>query len=146
VPKRTKQDWTLLVIDAARPGTLTPIQLQKALFLLGQNIPTAVKPDFYTFIPHNFGPFAKEIYTDAESLRNQGLIDEISKPGQNWPEYRISETGVRRASDLRSSLPNDTQSYLSTLVKWVETRSFQNLLHTIYKAYPEFAKNSVFQH
>lgn len=140
----SKQDWTLLVIDAAKPNTLTPLQLQKSLFLLGRNIPEAVKPNFYKFVPHNFGPFSKEIYGDVESLKNQGLIDEITKAGQNWPEYRISQTGIQQAEKIRALVPTDAKTYLDTLVKWVERQSFQDLLHSVYKAYPEFAKNSVF--
>lgn len=140
----TKKDWTLLVIDAAKPGTLTPIQLQKSLFLLGQNMPNVVKPDFYKFVPHNFGPFAKDVYGDAEALKNEGLIDEINKSGQNWPEYRVSQTGTQRAEELKKSISPDACKYLDELVKWVESQSFQDLLHAVYSAYPDFAKNSVF--
>jgi uncharacterized protein len=140
----TKKDWTLLVIDAAKPKTLTPIQLQKALFLIGQKMPDAVKPDFYEFVPHNFGPFSKDIYGDVEALNDEGLIDEITKTGQNWPEYRISQTGTQRAEELRKNVSPDTYNYLDKLVKWVEEQSFQDLLHAVYSAYPDFAKNSVF--
>lgn len=145
-PKKslTKKDWTLLVIDAAKPNTLTPLQLQKSLFLLGQNIPKVVKPNFYKFVPHNFGPFAKDVYGDVEALSNEGLIDEITKSGQNWPEYRITQTGDSKAQELRDLLPTNAKTYLDTLVKWVERQSFQDLLHSVYKAYPDFAKNSVF--
>jgi uncharacterized protein YwgA len=145
-PKRqlTKKDWALLVIAAAKPKTLTPLQLQKSLFLLGQNIPEAVKPDFYKFVPHNFGPFAKDVYADVEALKDQGLIDEIVKSGQNWPEYRISQTGVQKADEIRDLLSPNAKTYLDTLVKWVEQQSFQDLLHSVYKAYPEFATKSVF--
>jgi uncharacterized protein YwgA len=140
----TRKDWTLLVIDAAKPNVLTPIQLQKSLFLLGQKMPEAVKADFYNFVPHNFGPFAKDIYGDVESLKNQGLVDEIKRGGQNWPEYRISQTGTQQAEQLRDSIPAPTRDYLDELVKWVESQSFQDLLHSVYKAYPDYATKSVF--
>jgi uncharacterized protein len=140
----TKRDWTLLVIDAAKPNTLTPIQLQKALFLLSQNLPKETGKHFYHFVPHNFGPFAKEIYDDASKLREEGLIDEISRPDQNWPEYRISVTGTERANEIRKSLPPNSQEYIKRLVEWIGRQSFSDLLHSVYKAYPEFAKNSVF--
>lgn len=142
----TKKDWTLLVIDAAKPKTLTPIQLQKSLFLFGQRMPNAVKANFYEFVPHNFGPFAKEIYVDAVELKNEGLIDEITRDGQKWPEYRVTSAGSEQAKTLRDSLSSTEVAYLDELVKWVESQSFQDLLQAVYKAYPDFAKNSVFQH
>jgi len=139
-----KKDWALLVIDAAKQNTMSPIQLQKALFLLGQNIPKDVGPDFYKFIPHNFGPFAQDIYDDVADLCIHGLIEEINKPGQSWPEYRISQAGRGEAEKIRAALAPKAKEYLDTLVPWVERQSFQDLLHSVYKAYPAFAEKSVF--
>lgn len=140
----SKKDWTLLVIDAAKPSSLTPIQLQKSLFLIGQKMPNVVSRGFYKFIPYNFGPFCREIYSDAVSLRDAGLVEQISRPGQDWPEYVISPTGTKAAEDLRQRIPQEARDYLETLVKWVEKQSFPDLLHAVYRAYPDYAKNSVF--
>jgi hypothetical protein len=142
----TKRDWTLLVIDAAKPRSLTPIQLQKSLFLFGQNVPQAVQPNFYQFIPYNFGPFSRAIYIDAEMLAGEGLIEMVAVPGQQWCQYSISPMGTRRSEKLREVLPPHVCEYLDKLVAWVASQSLQELLRSVYQAYPDFAKNSVFQH
>jgi uncharacterized protein len=140
-----KRDWLLLAVDAAKPKALTPIQLQKALFLIGQRMPEAGGAGFYKFVPHNFGPFSKQIYDDIEDLKNEGLVDEIAVSGQNWPEYRISVIGTERAQQVTKSIPPDALQYLEQLVNWVEAQSFKDLLQAVYKEYPTFAQKSVFQ-
>jgi uncharacterized protein YwgA len=140
----SRMGWALLVVDAAKPKSLTPIQLQKALFLFGKQMPNAVTSGFYDFLPYNYGPFSKEIYSDMECLRDKGLVEELAKPDQNFPEYAISTAGAGQAVQLRRELPVSATQYLDKLVKWVESQSFQNLLHAVYKAYPDFAVNSVF--
>jgi uncharacterized protein len=140
----SKKDWTLLVIDAAKPDVLTPIQLQKALFLIGQRVPEAGEHDFYKFVPHNFGPFSKDVYRDVEAQKNDGFIDEIISQGQNWPEYRVSQTGTSQAALLREAMLTPALNYVDQLVKWVQAQSFRDLLHAVYAAYPHFATKSVF--
>src|SRR5258707_9223608 len=69
-----RPDWTLLATKFANQSGLSPVQLQKALFLLGKEMPKSVGDDYYHFVPHNYGPFAKDIYSDADALAREGLI------------------------------------------------------------------------
>jgi len=139
-----KSDWTLLVIAAAGGDTLTPIQLQKALFLIGNTMPTVDEGDFYVFRPYNYGPFCQNIYSDAEHLYADGLINIVSIPNQSWSNYSVTETGLARAKMLSSQLDDPQFNYLSSLVKWVKGLSFEQLLSFVYEKYPKFAENSVF--
>ena len=63
----TRHDWLLLVLAAAEGDTLSPLQLQKSLFLVGHGLAGLVSTDFYDFQPHAYGPFAAAVYHDAES-------------------------------------------------------------------------------
>jgi uncharacterized protein YwgA len=77
----TPKDWTLLVIAAADPKPLQPVQLQKSLFLLGRNLsPEQLQvKEFYDFQPYDYGPFCSDIYSNAEKLSDEGLI-RIDRP------------------------------------------------------------------
>jgi|ERR1051326_3780166 hypothetical protein len=139
-----KKDWTLLVISSAgRP--VSPIQLQKSLFLLGQSLPEIVGSNFYRFEPYNYGPFNRTIYSDAETLAAEGLIEISRNPMQDWPEYRVSTTGLQRTEELKRQLDQETVVYVENLVRWVTAQSFPNLLREIYSKFPAFAVNSVFK-
>jgi hypothetical protein len=141
-----RSDWTLLVIAAAAPHSLDPVQLQKCLFLLGKNCPQVLTTPFYNFRPYNFGPFDSAVYLDAEHLETQGRIA-ISRPAwRNWGEYSITPAGIERVEWLRRTEVNALLwEYLCRLVEWARSLSFESLVRTIYQHYPEFRENSVFR-
>lgn len=140
-------DWTLLVLAAARGEHLQPVQLQKALFLLGQNVP-ALKSGalpFYQFRPYDYGPFCSAIYRDLEDLQELGDVIAERSANTTYVTHRATPQGLRRAADLRGHLPTNVASYLDALVAWVRAQSFASLLRSVYQAHPDMAANSVFQ-
>jgi uncharacterized protein YwgA len=139
-----RKDWTLLVIDAADGKGLSPVQLQKCLFLLGQKLPTQVEDSFYNFIPHNYGPFDPSIYLDAKLLADEGLVNISQTFGTRYPIYRITSEGVKVARELEAEMPSYVTEYVKRLVIWSQSLSFEQLIKAIYKNYPEFRVNSVF--
>jgi hypothetical protein len=140
-----RQDWTLLAISFGGEAGLSPVQLQKSLFLLGRELPEDLG-EFYTFVAHNYGPFSKAIYHDAELLAGQGLVAISSAPWQSYPVYRVTGSGAARAEALVQSAGPAAAGYLRTVVKWARSRSFAELVSAIYAKYPEFRVNSVFQY
>lgn len=139
-----RRDWTLLTIAAAsRP--VSPVQLQKSLFLLGQNLPKVVGSDFYSFTPYNYGPFDAAVYQDAEELERNGLLLEARVPGGWWREYSPTREGLRAAAALEREAPAGALKYLAQVVGWAQSLSFQQLVRAIYKQYPSFKANSVFR-
>ncbi len=139
-----RKEWLLIAIHAAKGRTLSPIQLQKSLFLIGQNLDEHERPHFYQFAPYNYGPFSIEIYQDAEELEQLGLV-EIRRDGRRWPEYGVTQEGIQRAAELVQSLPNPNAGYMRTVVEWTQSLSFPALVRAIYQAFPEYKQNSVFQ-
>ncbi len=140
------KDWALLVIGAAENRGLSPVQLQKVLFLLQRKFPAdRLGESFYNFIPYNYGPFDVQIYYDAEKLEKEGLISITPSAEHRWKTYRVAPAGLRLASELRSEAPASVLEYLDYVVRWVRGLSFRELVSAIYAEYPEFRVNSVFQ-
>ena len=140
-----RKDWTLLALAAAEGQTLTPVQLQKVLFLLGKKIPGAVGTEFYEFHAYNYGPFDSQVYVDAEELGRDSLVVISPVSGQRWSEFSISKLGLDRASEVAKQADEKAVEYLGRVVEWARKKSFAELVRAVYHEYPEFRKNSVFQ-
>lgn len=138
-------NWTLLAIAAAAGDALTPVQLQKALFLIGQTFPSVDQSTFYSFKPYNYGPFCQSVYADAETLCANGLISIASLPNQSWSSYMATETGLARSKELLNRLDEPQAQYLMGLVRWLRELSFEQLLSFVYEKYPDYAVNSMFR-
>jgi hypothetical protein len=86
--------WTLLAIAAAGPEGLTPVQLQKTLFVLGELFPEEVGDSYYEFVKHYYGPFCQGIYFTAEEYADQGLVSISPRPGSRNRIYKITAEGI----------------------------------------------------
>jgi hypothetical protein len=139
-----RHDWTLLAISLAKGRGLSPVQLQKILFLLWKSVPSDIGTDFYTFEPYNYGPFDRTIYSDAEYLSMFGLVN-ISNTGSGYSEYAVTPAGQTRAEMIRACAPPRALAYLEQAVQWAQSLSFSSLVRAIYNKYPEYRVNSVFQ-
>lgn len=140
-----RQDWLLLVL-AATEKALTPVQLQKSLFLLEKTLPDdLIGQDYYDFVPYDYGPFDSSIYHDASVLEDQQHASVTPSMSGRWQEYSIKPDGLQRSDEIRRELPEDVQVYVRNLVEWVQSKSFSQLVRYIYEQYPEYKENSVFQ-
>lgn len=139
----TRQEWLLEVLNAADGGYLTPVQLQKILYILGRKFPDQAGPEYYHFIHYNYGPFSKQIYHDLESPKLGRFVKELSRPGQQWSEYAITREGTLHIQD--KNVPARIRKYVRQLVNWARSLSFDQLVKAVYKAYPETRENSIFQ-
>ena len=138
----THADWLLLTIASAK-RPLEPVQLQKAIFLIGQNLKYEVGDSFYKFIPYNYGPFCQEIYADAQVLAAQGLV--TISPGQKERRYAPTTDGESRAAELARAANVASVDYVKRVMAWMAELTFPQLLSAVYKQYPDWAKNSVFR-
>ena len=141
----TRRDWTLLVIATAK-SPVSPVQLQKALFLLGENLTRDQigTGSFFHFTPYDYGPFDSDVYAEAEQLERERLV-QIETPAFSYRQYLATDDGRARAEDLKRQLSTDAAVYLEQVVTWVRSRSFNDLVRAIYQAYPHMKANSVFR-
>ena len=137
--------WALIVIDEAGAAGLSPLQLQKSLFLIGKNLSDELGDSYYTFVPYNYGPFDAQVYSDAQYLIQQGLVRSYQITGRNWSYYTITETGQRIANHVRQTeLSERASQYVTRVISWIKSLTFAQLLAAIYQAYPEYKAKSVF--
>ena len=141
----TRQDWLLLALSKSPGGAMSPVQIQKALFLFGQEAGGSIGAGFYSFEPYDYGPFDAAIYADLRRMTNEGVVTAQWTPGRSWKRYAITESGRRAALGLENDADARLAEFLGRIVTWVGERSFSALLRSVYAAYPEFAVNSVFR-
>jgi hypothetical protein len=143
----TPADWVLLAIDASPAKSLSPVQLQKALFLFSRNLDDRQRrtDGFYEFEPYDYGPFDRTVYVDAEGLEHSGdiVIDSPNSTGRR--RYLATPSGSARAALTRRSLSSEALEYLDRVAGWVTRLTFNGLVKAIYKEYPEMRTKSVFQ-
>ena len=138
-----RQEWLLLALASGEDG-MTPVQVQKTMFLLRMEVPSVVTDGFYEFRPYDYGPFTSDIYADLEGLARNGLVHIDRFGGAPWRSYSITTSGAQRSLAVRREADPQTIEYLDRLVAWVKSRSFSGLLKAIYAKYPEYRENSVF--
>jgi hypothetical protein len=137
--------WVLLALLAARHHALTPVQLQKSLFLLGKRRPKEVGKGFYSFRPYDYGPFDVAVYTDADRLVGEGLVAVNASEGRSLRRYYLTPKGKTEAERLTATVPAAAMQYLQQVVPWSQKLSFNELVRAIYEAYPDMRANSVFR-
>ena len=139
-----REDFLLMVVSEAEGRPLTPVQLQKSLFLVSQKLKETPDP-FYSFEPYHYGPFDADVYADADSLEKEGLLISVSSTRGAWQETAITPNGLNKAQHLKKELSEPVVTYVHELVQWVQSLSFSDLVQAIYREYPEYRENSVFQ-
>lgn len=139
-------DSVLIAIDSARQA-LQPVQLQKALFLFGAKVPADVMPQDsrYHFEPYDYGPFCSEIYADAETLEQQGLVEISRPPSSRYKEYRVTPQGHAAAEIVRRQENAALVNYLGELINYTQSLGFNQLVSSVYEEFPDMRINSVFR-
>jgi uncharacterized protein len=138
-----KSDWLLIVLNLGK--SLSPVQLQKSLFLISKEIIIEREEEFYDFEPYDYGPFDSNIYKDAENLEKEGLI-KIENPFERSHRYYcITEDGSNHLNRILSFMDKKELAKASDIVSLVKSLSFPSLIKMIYNKYPEFKVKSIFQ-
>jgi hypothetical protein len=131
----SRREWTLLVLGAAsRP--LSPVQLQKSLFLLGKWLPEEVGDDFFQFEPYRYGPFDKAVYTEVELLERDALATR-----DDGGDDGLTAAGRVAASTV--SVSENARKVLSRIVAWVVSKNgLLPLCEAVYEAFPDMRARS----
>lgn len=142
-----KRDLTLAVLAAADGRPYTPVQLQKALFLITENLRAALDSENrFNFRAYDYGPFDEQVYREAESLKDEGLASISLGLNGRWKEYAATSSGVASGRKVLEKISEDQKRYIEQVSSWVRSQSFGSLVKSIYDAYPDMKANSIFQY
>jgi hypothetical protein len=140
----TRQEWLLMALARRNGQPMTPVQIQKTMFLLGEEAKQLVGAGFYKFTPYNYGPFDASVYHDLDELVARGLVADVLWPGRNWKLRAATPAGIAAANLARRTSNAQAARYLEKVVDWVCSLSFPALVRAVYAKYPKFKANSVF--
>lgn len=135
----------LVLLASAGGAPLTPVQLQKAAFLVQRQAGWLIKGPPFSFEPYDYGPFDRRVYQEADSLAQEDDVVVTPHNGGGWNTYSATAQGQSKAQLILEELPPKVRSYLSNVSKWVRSQNFSGLVKSIYAAYPDMKVNSVFQ-
>ena len=134
-------DFVLAAMAPAGIGAFSRVQMQKTLFLLDRNIPELTDGPHFDFQPYFYGPFDPDVYRALEALARRGCL--TIAPGQPSPTYSLTPNGLERGESELAKLDQGAQEYIYRVVGFVRTATFQQLVSSIYHAYPEMAESSL---
>ncbi len=89
-----REDFLLIVVAAGGVPPLTPVQLQKSLFLINENLRGEIPGPFYKFDPYHYGPFDANVYVDADALEPRGLLVSVGSSQGTWLDRTITPAGM----------------------------------------------------
>jgi uncharacterized phage-associated protein len=139
-----RNDILLAALAAGGPGaTFSPVQVQKLLFLVDREAHHLVGGPHFNFRPYDYGPFDRAVYDCLDGLSSQGLA-EIRSAGK-YRTYNLSAGGFSRGQKSLDGMPANARTFLTEIASWVRTLTFEQLVASIYKAYPDMKVNSVFR-
>jgi uncharacterized protein len=140
-----RRELVLALLAAADGRPYTPVQLQKAVFLVTRNMPHIVQGPGFQFAPYDYGPFDSDVYNEALALRLADQAAIAPSPVGRWNTYSATESGVKNGRAVLEALPAPAQKYLREVSAWVRSQSFSSLVKSIYDTYPEMRANSIFR-
>lgn len=140
-----RRQWLLLALSEAPGNLMSPVQIQKTMFLFGQDAGNELGEGFYSFAPYDYGPFDPAIYRDLRTLESDGRVRQMWMEGRGLRRYAVTRRGRETAECLRAKADPRLRDFLAELVSWVTEQSFSNLIRNVYAAYPGYAVNSVFR-
>lgn len=139
-----KHQLMLAALAPAGQEELTPVQVQKLLFLIDRNIGSELNGTGYKFIPYDYGPFDSSVYEVMRTLESKNLAN-AALTDRGWKKYCLTSEGLTLGNQYLAALSPRAQDYICRVSEFVRKSSFSDLVSSIYKAYPEMKANSVFQ-
>lgn len=139
-----RDEIVLAALAAGGEGaTYTPVQVQKLFFLIDREAGELVGGPHFRFEPYDYGPFDRAVYSAIEGLAPSGLTS-VDTSGR-YRNYRLSPAGYNQGSLYLESLPANVRAYLIEIAGWVRRLTFQQLVSSVYDAYPDMKVNSIFR-
>ena len=141
-----RRDFVLAILAAAEGRPYTPVQIQKAVFVICDHFPDLIDegPRFH-FEPYDYGPFDSDVYSVASRLEDDGFAEIAPSAYGNWNTYAASDAGIERGETFLAQMNDEAENYVRKISAWVRSLSFTRLVKSIYEAYPKMRANSIFR-
>lgn len=141
----TRNDVLLAMLACAAGRPYSPVQIQKAMFLVTENLPELVDGPDFIFEAYDYGPFDASVYNEAKALQREGLASIAPSNSGRWNTYAATDEGVELGEQVLSEMDEEDSEYFRNVSKWVRSQSFSGLVKSIYEAYPRMKENSIFR-
>ncbi len=138
----SRSDILLAIIAAAGVRGFSRAHMLKVVFLVSEEFKGRLAEDFYEFDKYHYGPFSREVYSDAEMLNDSGCISIKYGAERRDDQYKIEEDCC--LDDIQ--LPTELKRYIEDTADWVIDMSFAELVRAIYFLFPEYRENSRFDY
>jgi hypothetical protein len=141
-----RRDLVLAILAAADGRPYTPVQIQKAVFVICDELPNLIDegPGF-DFQPYDYGPFDSDVYSVVQRLEDAGFAEIAQSARGNWNTYAATDDGVRVGDVTLAELDHDERDYINRVSEWVRRLGFAQLVKSIYEAYPDMRARSIFR-
>jgi len=140
-----RRDVVLAALAAGKGAPHQPVQVQKMLFLLDKEIGPALGGPHFDFTPYAYGPFDASVYDELDGLAAAGLVEIDSRGGTKRRTYMLTPSGQAEGDRLLNGLHASVSEYIRALSEWLRSLTFDQLVSTIYKLYPDMQARSVFR-
>ncbi len=138
------REMILVAMAPAHCSPFTPVQMQKLMFLIDEELEEGLGRKFFNFRPYNYGPFDGDIYSCLDALVDSGHVELVPVFGQQWSSFKTTEDGQAAGERELNKLDPWVQDAIKIYSDWVQSLSFTQLVSAIYKKYPAMRVNSVF--
>jgi hypothetical protein len=137
----SKSEFVLHIFSLFPDAAISPMQAQNLFFLiekrLGDRCGEQVK--VFNFEPYCYGPFDKDLFQSIKEYSTQGILS--SHRINNVVYHKIKRSKVIDTSEF---LNPEIRKYIKDeLVEFVRRIRFRELCFSIYKEFPDMAKNSI---
>ncbi len=142
-----RQKIVIAAMAAVPAASFESVHVQKLFFLIDERLADKIGGRQFNFQPYHFGPFDKSVYEELAVLDKKGLVEigHIMIRGRPHRSYSLSVDGQREGRENLENFNENVRDYLTKLSTWVRDLSFAQLVGSIYRAFPEMRKNSIFR-
>lgn len=141
-----REDVALLFLTALPGSFYTTTQLQKALFLISQNIPDICTTP-YNFIAADYGPSDHSISQDMDKLIKSGVATKVCDATHSGFSRHLRYAATYDGFEFVDiyKLKDKHEDYIYRVAKWILSMDMISLVGAIVRAYPDYGTNMIFR-
>lgn len=141
----TKEELILACMAAGDKALYRPVHIQKLIFIFQDKMKHQIGGEVFSFVPYDYGPFDPSIYHCLEKLAIAGQVSIFGEPLSKNRAYALTDAGCLCGIRILDDLDPQVGEFLKRLSSWVRSLGFAELVSSVYAAFPEMKRNSIFR-